>query len=247
MKIGEREIFLEHHGPENGLAVILLHHGLGTARSWRRQVPALASAGFHVVAYDRWGYGRSQTRHAIDIPGFNCDVEDLTLLMDALSIQRAALVGHSDGGTISLYFAAQCPERVMALVTVAAHVYVEPKMLPAIQGVREQFDSDQRFRTGLRRVHGNQYVTVFENWYNGWHSPACHGWNMLPLLAEITCPALVVQGLEDEHATPKHAEDLAAAIPKAELWLVADGRHMLPQEMPLAFNRRLLSFLRIFL
>jgi pimeloyl-ACP methyl ester carboxylesterase len=54
----------------------------------------------------------------------------------------------------------------------------------------------------------------------------------------------VVQGLEDEHASPQHARELADAIPEAELWLVPGGSHMLPQQMPEEFNPRLEQFLR---
>jgi pimeloyl-ACP methyl ester carboxylesterase len=63
------------------------------------------------------------------------------------------------------------------------------------------------------------------------------------MLSKIVCPSLVVQGEEDEHATPQHARDLAASIPKAELWLVPSARHMLPQEDSELFNPRLLDFL----
>ena len=66
---------------------------------------------------------------------------------------------------------------------------------------------------------------------------------MRPLLHRINCPVLVVQGQQDEHATPRHAEDLAGAIPSAELWLVEDGSHMLPRDLPEAFNQRVLEFL----
>jgi pimeloyl-ACP methyl ester carboxylesterase len=53
----------------------------------------------------------------------------------------------------------------------------------------------------------------------------------------------VVQGLEDEHASPQHARDLAASIPEADLWLVPGAGHMLPQDNPEEFNLRVLHFL----
>ena len=66
---------------------------------------------------------------------------------------------------------------------------------------------------------------------------------MRPLLAGISCPALVIQGEQDEHATPQHARDIAAAIPGAELWLLPGAGHMLPQEAAERFNPRLIEFL----
>ncbi len=70
--------------------------------------------------------------------------------------RRVALVGHSDGGTVALYFAARFPPRVSALVTVAAHIYLEAAMLPGMLAVRQAFEHDERFRQGLVRAHGDQ-------------------------------------------------------------------------------------------
>ena len=68
--------------------------------------------------------------------------------------------------------------------------------------------SNARFRQGLRRVHGEQAEQVFHNWYDGWRALEGMDWDMRPVLAQITCPALVVQGMQDEHATPQHARIL---------------------------------------
>jgi pimeloyl-ACP methyl ester carboxylesterase len=230
-------------GQAGNPAVILLHHGLGSRQSWLGTIPALASAGYRVIAYDRWGYGQSQSRQTLGMPFFNDDLKDLRAICDQLELKPVSLVGHSDGGTIALYFSALYPERVAALVVVAAHVYVEQKMESGILGVRTAYERDERFRAGLRRLHGEQAQQVFYNWFDGWRREENLNWDMRPQLGRITSPALVIQGLEDEHATPQHARDIVASIPKAELWLVPGARHMLPQEMPDEFNRRIISFI----
>jgi pimeloyl-ACP methyl ester carboxylesterase len=237
-------LYVEHSGPENGPAVVLLHHGLGSVRAWRAQVSALAEAGFRVVVYDRWGYGNSDTRSGLDLPTFHMDLNDLLSLLELFGIQRTALLGHSDGGTIALYFAAQQPEKVSCLLTVAAHIYVEPKMEPAILGIRQLFMTDEGFRTGLQHAHGKMYEVVFQNWFDGWHRPESMAWDMRSLLGQIKCPALIIQGEEDEHATPQHAMDIAGSIPGAELWLIPGAKHMLPQENIAEFNIRILRFLK---
>jgi pimeloyl-ACP methyl ester carboxylesterase len=242
--INGHRCYVEDQGSAGGPVVVLLHHGLGSTRAWKRQVPALTAAGYRVIAYDRWGYGQSDSRPALDLPHFEIDRLDLEALLNLRGVARAALVGHSDGGTLALYFAARHPERAAALITVAAHIYIEPSMAPGIETVRQAFETDARFRDGLRRAHSENLEAVFRNWYTGWRRPENLTWDMRPLLGQIVCPTLIVQGLEDEHATPQHARDLAAGIPNAELWLVSEARHMLPQEMPEKFNLRILDFLK---
>jgi pimeloyl-ACP methyl ester carboxylesterase len=244
MIINGHNLYIEQFGPENGPGVVLLHHGLGSIKAWREQIPALVDAGYHVIAYDRWGYGGSDARPGLDLPTFATDVRDLNKLLEQLGVHQTALVGHSDGGTIALYFAAEYPDQVTSLVSVAAHIYVEPKMEPGILGVKHAFESDEHFRTGLRYAHGIKYESVFHNWFNGWHRIESLNWDMRPILSQLRCPVLVVQGEEDEHATPQHARDIANAIPRAELWLTPDAGHMLPQEAAKLFNPRLLQFLR---
>jgi pimeloyl-ACP methyl ester carboxylesterase len=236
----------ERCGRDSDPAVIFLHHGLGSTRAWKAQLAAFARRGWQAVAYDRWGYGRSSPRPSLDLPTFATDVQDLSALLDGLSIHRAALVGHSDGGTTALYFAAQFPQRVAALVTVAAHIYLEQAMAPGILGIRKSYESDPRFREGMRRAHGEQVEAVFRNWYEGWVQPGNLGWDMRPMLGGVRCPTLVIQGELDEHATPQHARDLAEGVADGRLWLVPGVGHMTPQDSPDEFNRRVLEFLEPF-
>ena len=243
MLINGHDLHIERQGPGNAPTVVLLHHGLGSVWAWKEQIPVLVQAGYQVMAYDRWGYGGSDARPALDLPTFATDVEDLRLILANHGIRRTALVGHSDGGTIALYFAAQYPELVDCLVTVAGHIYVEPKMEGGILGVKHAFDTDERFRQGLQHVHGDKYENTFHNWFDGWHRMESLSWDMRPILRQIRCPVLVVQGEQDEHATPQHAKDIAKTIPHAQLWLVPGAGHMLPQEHAILFNQHLLQFL----
>jgi len=243
--INGHNLNLEHSGPEDGPVVILLHHGLGSVKAWRGQVSPLVEAGFRVVSYDRWGYGGSDPRPGLDVPAFTTDLNDLETLMDELNIEQAALVGHSDGGTIALQFASRQPQRVKHLVTVAAHIYVEPEMEPGILDLREAFETDERFQTGMKHVHGKKYESVFYNWFKGWHRQESLSWDMRPLLRRIECPVLVVQGELDEYASLQHARDISKSIPGAELWILPGAKHMLPQENPVEFNSIVLGYLNM--
>ncbi len=243
LEINAHELYIERHGPPDRPVVVLLHHGLGAVQSWDAQVPFLVGAGYHVLTYDRWGYGRSQGRSEFSMPAFEDDLADLQFIQEHYGLRNVCLVGHSDGGTIALYYAARHQLRVARLAVVAAHIYVEPKMRSGIQGVRQTYEQNERFRAGLSRLHGEKTEQILYGWYSGWYRTESLGWDLRPTLAQIVCPVLVVQGEKDEHASHKHAQDLVDALPSAELWLEPGAGHMLPQEHADRFNQKLLAFL----
>jgi pimeloyl-ACP methyl ester carboxylesterase len=238
-----RNLYYELHGPKNGPLLVLLHHGLGSVYSWEEQIPVLVEAGYCVLVYDRWGYGSSSPRPSLSVPDFNEDVQDLRVLFENLKIMKASLIGHSDGGVVALKFAARYPERVQRIVVVAAHIYIEEKMITGIMHIRDAYKREERFQEGMQRIHGDKADLVFHNWFEGWVKERNLDWDLRPVLKSVQHPVLVVQGLEDEHALPQHARDLAEALPHAELWLLEGATHMLPQDFAFEFNSKILHFL----
>jgi pimeloyl-ACP methyl ester carboxylesterase len=122
---GARSRFVETEGARlyveeagDGHAVVFLHPGLWDCRTWDPQFELFADR-YHVVRYDARGYGRS-TRPE---PGVAYShVRDLLAMLDDSGIDRAALVGCSMGGTNEVDFVLEHPDRVLALVLVAAGV-----------------------------------------------------------------------------------------------------------------------------
>jgi pimeloyl-ACP methyl ester carboxylesterase len=109
--------------------------------------------------------------------------------------------------------------------------------------ILSRYEHDSDFQRKFSRQHGENSGQVFQNWYGGWLRSENLSWDMRPLLARITSPTLIIQGEQDEHASPKHARDIAAAISGAGIWLVPEAGHMLPQEAAKRFNPRLIEFL----
>ena len=99
----------------SGPTVVLVHPGLWDRRAWDDQFGVLAKE-YRVLRYDARGYGRSSR---LEAGRRYSNVDDLAAVMDAAEIERAAIVGCSMGGEITLDFALQHPERVSALVLVA--------------------------------------------------------------------------------------------------------------------------------
>ena len=95
----------------------------------------------------------------------------------------------------------------------------------------------------LARRLGANGVALIEAWYAHWLDPAQRPLDIRGEIGRITAPTLVIQGLDDEFATPAHAEGIARAIAGAELWLIPACRHAPQLEYPEAFNERVLGFL----
>ena len=219
---------------------ILLIHSMGMDGHSMDKLAESLKEQYEILSLTILGHGDS------DSPTTHLPLDEHSEIMrncyKKLKFYPNVLIGHSVGGTIALSFGAQYPERLSHLVTVAAHIYLEEKMEPGIEGLRQLYEDKPKFREALRREHGDKVEDVFYGWYGGWREEENLDWDMRPSLKHITCPVLVVQGLDDEHATPQHARDIAAQIKDAELWLVPGAGHMLPQDNSTEFNNRLLDF-----
>jgi epoxide hydrolase 4 len=100
-------------GPADGPLVLCLHGFPELGRSWRHQLPALASAGYRAVAPDLRGYGETELRGPFDLPTL---VEDVACLVAALGRERAVVMGHDWGGAVAWSVAARRPSVVERLV-----------------------------------------------------------------------------------------------------------------------------------
>jgi pimeloyl-ACP methyl ester carboxylesterase len=99
-----------------GPLVVLCHGFPELWSSWRHQIPALADAGYHVVAPDQRGYGDTKGPDAIEEYDLVHLTDDLAGLLDALGEEQAVFVGHDWGSMAVWSMAHRLPERVRAVV-----------------------------------------------------------------------------------------------------------------------------------
>jgi epoxide hydrolase 4 len=111
--VGEVSLAIAEDG--SGEPVVLLHGFPELSHSWRHQLPALAEAGFHAVAPDLRGYGRSDRPSRTEDYALPKLVGDLVGLIGALGHESAHVVGHDWGGSVAWAAASRVPERVRSL------------------------------------------------------------------------------------------------------------------------------------
>lgn len=130
------------------------------------------------------------------------------------------LFGHSDGASIALLFAAAFPDRTLAVISEAAHVFVEEVCLAGIRIARADFEQG-RLRAGLHRHHGDHTELMFRGWCDAWLRPDRRDWKMQAALRHLGCPTLIIQGQDDEYGTRAQVDAVAAGVsgPAEILWL----------------------------
>jgi pimeloyl-ACP methyl ester carboxylesterase len=192
--------------------LVLLHEGLGSVGLWRTFPAAIAEATRRrVMAYSRAGHGASDPPALPHTTQFmHGEARLLPSILDAAGIDRAILLGHSDGGSIALIAAAEFPSRVDALVLEAPHVFVEDVSIESIQR------TTTAYRSGLLRPllarHHRHVDVAFNGWSDVWLDPAFRQWNLQAYLPRITCPVLAIQGEADEYGTLKQIDAIAHQV-----------------------------------
>ncbi len=211
-----------------GVPLLLLHGNGEDGTYFVHQMDAFAQH-YRVIAVDTRGHGKSPRGTAsFTIRQF---AEDLLDFMDALHLEKAHILGFSDGGNIALTFALRYPERVDRLILNGANLnpagVKASVQIPIVVG----FHIASLFRNEKARQHAALLgLMVKEPNF----SPAD--------LAKLTVPTLVIAGTKDM-IQEKHTRLIADSIPNARLVLLS-GDHFVANKNPEAFNRAVLVFLQ---
>lgn len=121
-----------------GFPVVLAHGFPELSYSWRHQIPALAEAGYHVLAPDQRGYGRSDRPEAIEDYDMLHLTDDLLGLLDDIGAERAVFVGHDWGSLIVWQMSVLHPDRVAGVVGMSVP-FIPRAAMPPVQMMRAVF------------------------------------------------------------------------------------------------------------
>jgi pimeloyl-ACP methyl ester carboxylesterase len=214
-------------------ALVFLHHALGSVSTWRGFPQRLADAtGRPAFSYSRLGHGSSDPADP-NRPLDYLDHEAFEVLPRVLALAGIAepiLVGHSDGATIALLHASMPASPTRAIVIEAPHIFVEDRTVAGIEAAAAEY-ATTKLRERLMRHHGKNTDAVFAAWADTWRKPAFRAWNCEHRLPAIRCPALLVQGVDDEYGTPRQVERIRDQVSgPAELALIPACGHFPHQE-----------------
>jgi 3-oxoadipate enol-lactonase len=236
-------IYYEERG--TGPCVVLLHDGLVHASSWDGIWDALGKK-FHVVRYDRRGYGRSDIPKAPFSP-----TEDLAAILAHVHQPRATLVGCSSGAGLALDFAIEHPDQVEQLILIgpvvhgmatSAHFYARgeknnaPLRKGDVKATAENWSKDRYQIAGnheaarkalyealLHYPHNLQYPGKFEVRSE---PPA------VDRLAEIRVPTLILVGEHDIPDVHAYSGAIEVSIWGARREVIQDAGHLIALEQP---------------
>jgi len=122
----------------SGPLVLLLHGFPELWYSWRHQLPALAAAGFHAVAPDLRGYGRTDAPQPVEAYSMRNMTADAAGILDALGVETAVVAGHDWGAPIAWHCALMYPERFSAVVALSVP-YTPRASSPPLQALKRAF------------------------------------------------------------------------------------------------------------
>jgi len=224
----------------SGPPVILLHGGEGSADDWGDQVPALVASGRRVVVIDSRGHGRS-TRDKRPL-GYELMESDIIAVMNALNIDKAGVVGWSDGAILGLIMAMKDPARVTKVFAFGANMDLNgfnptgavAPILPRVTALlKDDYLKISPTPDGYDAL-ARDVLAMQLNQPN--YTPAD--------LARIRGPdILIADGEHEEFILRQHTQYLARAIPGAKLLILPGVSHFAPLQDPDGFNRAVLDFL----
>jgi pimeloyl-ACP methyl ester carboxylesterase len=221
-----------------GPPVVLLHGGLANSDYWGLQVAALAPR-HRVILVDSRGHGRS-TRDARPF-GYDLMADDVVALLDTMHIDRADIVGWSDGGIIGLDLAIRHPDRVGRVFAFAANTRTA--------GVTPNVEKNPTFAAFIARA-GDDYrrLSATPGEYDAFVAQISRMWATQPnwtdaQLRSIRAPVLIADGDHDEAIVRAHTEYIARTIPAAGLLILPNASHFAFLQDPTLFNAAVLDFL----
>ncbi|HEX9665585.1 MAG TPA: alpha/beta fold hydrolase [Thermodesulfobacteriota bacterium] len=258
-RLSVNSINLNYELEGNGSVVVFINGLTMDVNGWYFQVQEFSKR-HRVLRYDCRGQGKSD-KPDMEYPQI-MHAEDLKNLMDKLDIEKAHLVGLSNGGMIAQHFALNFPHKVGALVLVDTCSYIDTLLASIIAiwikgtqlgGSEFRYDITIPFIFSEDFIKKNKEALVEMKKMSSEINPpnaiinlanGCLKHNTNDRLSEIKAPTLIIVGEEDILIPMKYSKLLNDGIKGSRLVIMKGSGHVPSIEKPEEFNRIVLNFLR---
>ncbi|KAI5460765.1 Alpha/Beta hydrolase protein [Mariannaea sp. PMI_226] len=253
ISLGDHETLVREYGGEmQGTPIVLIHALSLDGRMFRDVAPRLASQA-RVITYDLRGHGHA--RGAPLTKSLGHLAEDLKLLLDVLSIEKADVYGASYGGAVAQYFTLAHADRTRSLCAMATaaqgHPLLASRATRAEEGHMEELLIEALIRWFLpENIALNKWYVRYarsavelvrvEEWAAAWRAMAAL--NCLSRIPEIDVPILVLAGTQDQSALPEYMIPIHEAAKRSMYVELNPGTHMMVMEQPEGVATALLNF-----
>lgn len=219
---------------EKGTVCVFLHEALGSIPQWKQYPQSVCRAlQLPGLVIERRGHGQSDPLTEPRLPSYLHDyTQELhDILLEVFPINtRFILIGHSDGASIALLYAAQFPVSVKAVISMAAHTFVEEETIAGIPPAVAAYEQGKL--DGLKRIHGEKTAALFYAWSTIWQSPEFRSWNIIEDVKSIQCPVLALQGSNDQYGTEKQVDSISKNVTDVTTVIIRDCGHHPHLEKP---------------
>ncbi|WOF75232.1 alpha/beta hydrolase [Parvibaculaceae bacterium PLY_AMNH_Bact1] len=243
--INDISLYYETYGETHseGSPVLVLHGGSAFIETMHNQITALTEDHF-VVAPDSRAHGRTSDAEGVPL-SYAQMADDMIALMDHLGLQKADIVGWSDGGNIGLDMAIRYPTRVGKLVTYGSNFHTNG-LVPDEEGEGINSSPDDPSWEVVRSFY--QSVAPDPDHWPVFHGKLMTMWDTQPTftvgdLGGVSSPTLVMAG-EFDSIKETHTREMAASIPNGTLVIVEGEDHFAPLMAPEKVTPRIVEFLR---
>ncbi len=154
----------------------------------------------------------------------------LPSLIEQLGIDRPILLGHSDGGSITILYAATVSANPRALILEAPHVFVEDLTVQSNAKIRTVYQTTD-LPAKLARHHDHP-DEMFWGWNDIWLDPKFRAWNIEDCLDSVRCPALIIQGKQDEYGTLAQVEAIERRVAHVQSLILDNCGHSPHRDQP---------------
>lgn len=233
-----------------GAPVVFLHQTPRSVDEYRDVLPALAGRGYRAIALDTPGFGGSTPLR--EEPSIERWASALDSALEALGLERIALVGHHTGGVIAVELAAQRPDRVIALALSSTPLTdADYRAMPTGEGgvdVGEDAESLRASRAGFYPASRSDLLDryVADALRAGALAQLGHhvvrSYEMDNKIERLLMPVLLIGADQDPFAFPQ-LDRMAAALPHAQTVVIAGGMVPLPDGWPEGFAAAVADFL----